>query len=914
LLCEIGRFLVKENSLDSIHDRAVLASMFQACGRPSETSNLCVEFLTFDSTDQTIYNDWPETKTGTSVHMPFYPMNPNRLGRHLAYGGCFYNAIAGYLATAGNLKSSQKEDGQDGPVFFFSKLATIAENSVAKKYTNLLHRLSKATVTVGKEVFSIPELTPDMTAYDIRHGAADQMSLNRHCVIMAIVARGDWDWKGDCLAFGYVTKKLYLSLGGKALADVDICSQLVTPPLLRTVYAHADFSDDLKSKIRFMVILIFENCPEYFHDGLAAWRDSLAANLFMYYESVEADQPLSIILQKIIQCGERARIGTTREVVKVVKLMGDLIWDDYISTNNENERKVDGTAQMKVLDELAEEFKKQQILVNESLSKIALNNDFLRIAVENCQSRVELVCNSIQNIDQDVFDILELNKTVHAIMKIQREQTDYERRRANERDQEATRAYSRLEARMKTQREDSDYIKKLLNILVERSGGFPEGGLFGPNFEYGMGHDYVLDANIMQQNVGDAVGDARKMKKDAANAQFDLQSQNYENELVQRLGSQLKLVSKTAATTPAQRDSGPYGPFLPPTLTKESLYEYDGIFRPLLPLTEESDHNKKDPEGVSPTKQAGRSEPRKELFVSQSPSTSAAKSPSSFAAESPSTSAAKSPSTSAVNRASEQAVSASTSAAKSPSTSAVNRVSEQAVSASNENTVNENTASGTVPTQRTSSTNKNGRLTGYYPLKSSKKTTNAKKTTPCAPSDGPSTSAAIHQPSIFTSNPTKNYLYMALKQMNLLKADPTDNKTWSVPGVPDNSKTFNKMKTAYMYAMAFATSAEKVILHAEPLTLNEDNNNHEEYLEFTGKLESTAAKIADKTFAGLRSGFQGIDLPWGKKRPACGKAMTLGSVYSCLSTLANKLERTPIQMIGDQQAATAAIYWEQPYL
>jgi hypothetical protein len=73
----------------------------------------------------------------------------------------------------------------------------MADNSVANKYTGLFHRLALARVIVHGKTFTIPELTADMTAHEIRHGASDQMSRNRFCVIMAIVARGDWDWKGD---------------------------------------------------------------------------------------------------------------------------------------------------------------------------------------------------------------------------------------------------------------------------------------------------------------------------------------------------------------------------------------------------------------------------------------------------------------------------------------------------------------------------------------------------------------------------------------------------------------------------------------------------------------------------------------------------------------------------------------------
>jgi hypothetical protein len=225
----IGRYLVKMNTIDSIMDRSGLSSLFQACGRAGETMNLCLSFLRWDSTEKAIYNDWPDVKTAESVCMPMYPMSP-KMGRQVAYGGCYYMSKACYLITKGHF--SYTEEGAD----FLYEYNNMDDNSLANRFTTLLHKISGNQLTVQGEEFGVDELTADMTAQDIRHGATDEMAMNQYCVIMAIVARGNWDWKGDCLAFSYATKKLFLAFGGKAIGDWTDCRQLVTPPRLEEVY------------------------------------------------------------------------------------------------------------------------------------------------------------------------------------------------------------------------------------------------------------------------------------------------------------------------------------------------------------------------------------------------------------------------------------------------------------------------------------------------------------------------------------------------------------------------------------------------------------------------------------------------------------------------------------------------------
>jgi hypothetical protein len=248
LLTEIGRQLIKMNTASSILDRAVIATLFQAMGRSIEVACLSFPLLRYDSTEEAIRNMWPDVKNASEVNMPFYPMSPS-LGKQNSYCACCLHAIGSFLATG------TVGVGGDCSDFMFPEYANLDSNSVSGRLTTLLHKL----------VPLIPELTADMTIHDLRNGSADESAFNEHCPVWATIARGNWDWKGDCQVFHYFSKKLFLSLAGKALGLWKDCRQHVTPPRLQDVLA--SLSSEMAAKLLIFSRVLFENCPPYFHEG-----------------------------------------------------------------------------------------------------------------------------------------------------------------------------------------------------------------------------------------------------------------------------------------------------------------------------------------------------------------------------------------------------------------------------------------------------------------------------------------------------------------------------------------------------------------------------------------------------------------------------------------------------------------------
>ena len=245
-LNDICRALVRMNTPESLMHRAVLAAMFQGVGRAEETQCLSTSLLSHCPTEQAPINNWPNKKTGKEVFMPFFPMSPKL--PH-GWGACFYHGLASFLVTArGELKS----DG-DEPDWIFNYYRQLSPASVASVITKVIRQF----------VETIEGVTVDMTSHGLRAGAADTMAFNLHCHIVAIIMRGDWDWKGECQLFGYLTAKLYLALAGKALAYWPDCRQKVTPPRLDTVLDNLPREE--QDKVRRLCYMLFEDCPEYFH-------------------------------------------------------------------------------------------------------------------------------------------------------------------------------------------------------------------------------------------------------------------------------------------------------------------------------------------------------------------------------------------------------------------------------------------------------------------------------------------------------------------------------------------------------------------------------------------------------------------------------------------------------------------------
>jgi hypothetical protein len=114
------------------------------------------------------------------------------------------------------------------------------------------------------------------------------------------------------------------------------CRQDITAPRLDSIYTSDKYTAEEKEFIQCWVFALFENCHDDFHTRLNGFRDTMGASLFMHFETVECDQPDSIVLQMDVECGRAAGAsGSDEDIAKFAKEIGECIWDDFVSTNKE---------------------------------------------------------------------------------------------------------------------------------------------------------------------------------------------------------------------------------------------------------------------------------------------------------------------------------------------------------------------------------------------------------------------------------------------------------------------------------------------------------------------------------------------------------------------------------------------------
>ena len=142
---------------------------------------------------------------------------------------------------------------------------------------------SKASRIMKALVPHVNGLENKMTAHGLHVGASDDMAFNVYCHIVDMIYRGNWDLKGDCQIFNYLTNKLHVSRAGKALAGWPDCCMAVASPSLFGCMA----SESCLSIETYASDLFSKAPPQLQTQGdLVAFRDVMLMSLFRYGEAV----------------------------------------------------------------------------------------------------------------------------------------------------------------------------------------------------------------------------------------------------------------------------------------------------------------------------------------------------------------------------------------------------------------------------------------------------------------------------------------------------------------------------------------------------------------------------------------------------------------------------------------------------
>jgi len=199
LLQHICLHLLETGSPLSYEQRAVILMLYHAVGRGGEVSTMNFDILWWCEDNETApWTGWNKAKTGRSSEISIHP-------DHSSYRVCLVNALACYIITAGGkLSSSGPNKNPDEPDWVFPGYADLADGGALTKAGRILKNL------VGE----VEGLSEDHASHGLRAGPTDNMAKNRHCDLVVMISRGNWDWTGECQIFGYFTKRCHVARAG----------------------------------------------------------------------------------------------------------------------------------------------------------------------------------------------------------------------------------------------------------------------------------------------------------------------------------------------------------------------------------------------------------------------------------------------------------------------------------------------------------------------------------------------------------------------------------------------------------------------------------------------------------------------------------------------------------------------------
>lgn len=275
LLTRIAEHLLKKGTAASMEERAVLLTLYHAVGRGGEVSTTNFDLMQWDEDDEALWTIWNQVKTGRCGDISMHPDAEN-------YKMCVLHALACYIITAGGkLKSTDLE----APDWLFPSFYDLAEGGASSKASRILKNL----------VGTVEGLEESHAGHGLRAGSCDDMATNHLLSIVSMIARGDWDWTGECQIFGYITNKMHVAFAGKTLAAWKDPRQKVSSPRLDAI-----IHPDAKAKVLRLAFHLFLFSPNCLGDRLVGFRDAMVAVLLMYFEDKCQDLGYNNIVVKVI--------------------------------------------------------------------------------------------------------------------------------------------------------------------------------------------------------------------------------------------------------------------------------------------------------------------------------------------------------------------------------------------------------------------------------------------------------------------------------------------------------------------------------------------------------------------------------------------------------------------------------------
>ena len=238
VLFDCAQYLLSLNTAQAIEERAVIVNLYAACGRSGEVTTQTWDHMTYDPERYAFVNYWGDTKNGQQSEMTYVPDAENFA---LDVG----HALACNLVTGGfgNHRASATT-AECGTNWIFPGYVDMTDGGAASKVTRILAKCKAGGVK------GIPD---NASSHGIRVSATNTMMFHEGLPLPSVIARGGWEHDRESMIFYYFTQKLFVTKGGKVLANWKYPNQPVSAATIdsfQTVENQTlveDFGDELFS-------------------------------------------------------------------------------------------------------------------------------------------------------------------------------------------------------------------------------------------------------------------------------------------------------------------------------------------------------------------------------------------------------------------------------------------------------------------------------------------------------------------------------------------------------------------------------------------------------------------------------------------------------------------------------------------
>ncbi len=212
------------------------------------------------------------------LEMSYYEKKTNSYCS-MTYLGDFINWELDVLVmlAANLILVGKSDDLEDTSVkHLFPSLQSTSKEGVSRKVSKMLK----------DQVGHVIGLDKDVTSHDIRYGSTEDMTRVELCAIILIICRGGWAFEGECTAFRYLSQRMDIIRGGRALAGYEVPSLIAPQSSLKAIQFEST-SEELKLKC--LMNKLFSSLPSCKEatDRLYSAKETMFAALIENLELID---------------------------------------------------------------------------------------------------------------------------------------------------------------------------------------------------------------------------------------------------------------------------------------------------------------------------------------------------------------------------------------------------------------------------------------------------------------------------------------------------------------------------------------------------------------------------------------------------------------------------------------------------